>query len=61
MAHSANGTMGSFAHVVQSLPDYSEFIIALLILILLLISMDEIMDFVYMIREIFTYKSMPFN
>jgi hypothetical protein len=29
--------------------------------VLLLISMDEIMDFIYMVREIFTYKSMPFS
>ncbi|WMW24238.1 hypothetical protein RE474_09035 [Methanolobus sediminis] len=61
MAHSANGNMGSFAHIVQSLPDYSELIIALLILILLLLSMDEIMHFVYMVRELFTYNSMPFS
>ncbi|MDI3486986.1 MAG: hypothetical protein PWQ51_1287 [Methanolobus sp.] len=61
MAHSANGTMGSFAHIVQSLPDYSELIIALMILVLLLISMDEIMDFIYMVRDIFIYKSMPFS
>jgi hypothetical protein len=61
MAHSANENMGSFAHLVQSLPDYSELLIVMLILILLLVSMDEIVNFLYMVREIFTFKSMPFS
>ncbi|MDG6242829.1 MAG: hypothetical protein QCH31_00345 [Methanolobus sp.] len=61
MVHSANESMGSFAHIVQSLPDYSELIIALLILLLLLISLDEITDFIYMVREIFTFRGMPFS
>ncbi|TQD23924.1 hypothetical protein [Methanolobus vulcani] len=61
MAQSTHGTMGSYAHLMQSLPDYSELIIALLIIVLLLISLDEIMDFIYMVRELFTYKSMPFS
>ncbi|WP_094226836.1 hypothetical protein [Methanolobus psychrotolerans] len=61
MVYSSNGNVGSFAHLVQSLPDYSELLIALLILILLLVSMDAIVDFIYMVREIFTFKGMPFN
>jgi hypothetical protein len=46
---------------MQSLPDYSEMLIALLILILLLLSIDEIMDFLYVVKEIFTFKGMPFD
>ncbi len=61
MVHSANGHVGSFAHLMQSLPDYSELLIALLILILLLLSIDEIMDFLYVVKEIFTFKGMPFD
>ncbi|MEZ5334601.1 MAG: hypothetical protein R2741_04880 [Methanolobus sp.] len=61
MAHSANGHIGTFNHVVQSLPDYSELIIALLILILLLVSIDEIIDFIYVVKDIFTYRGLPFN
>ncbi|WMW22104.1 hypothetical protein RE476_12135 [Methanolobus mangrovi] len=61
MVHSANGHVGAFAHLVQSLPDYSELLIAILILVLLLLSIDEIMDFIYVVKEIFTFKGMPFD
>jgi hypothetical protein len=47
--------------MVQSLPDYSELLIALLILVLLLLSIDEIIDFIYVVKEIFTFKGMPFD
>lgn len=61
MVHVANGNVGIFAHILQSLPDYTELLIALLILILLLASTDEIVDFLYMLREIFTIRSVPFS
>ncbi|WP_342306070.1 hypothetical protein [Methanolobus sp. ZRKC5] len=61
MVHATNGNVGTFAHILQSLPDYSELLIALLILILLLVSVDEIVDFLYMVRELFTFRNMPFS
>lgn len=60
MVHSANNHPGPFAHLTQSIPDYSELIIAFLIFVLLLISIDEILDFVYIIQDVFTFKGMPF-
>lgn len=59
MVHSANGNMGTFAHLMQSLPDYSELIIAFLILLLLLVSIDEIMDFLCVVKEACVFKGMP--
>ncbi|WP_177187984.1 hypothetical protein [Methanolobus profundi] len=61
VVQSANGNMSSFAHLVHSLPDYSELIIVLLILLLLLVSIDDIIDFFYVVKDIFSYKGMPFN
>ncbi len=61
MVHATNGNVGTFAHILQSLPDYSELLIALLILILLLVSVDEIVDCIYMVREFFTFRGMPFS
>lgn len=61
MVQSANGNVSAFAHLTHSLPDYSELIIALLILLLLLVSLDEVSEFFSMVRELFAYKGMPFN
>ena len=60
MVHSANGDMGAFAHMLQSLPNYTELTIAILILMLLLVSLDEIIDFICFVKEMFTYRGMPF-
>lgn len=59
MAHSANENQGTFVHVVQSIPDYSEILILALILALLWMSSDEIMDFMYLIRDAFIYRGGP--
>ncbi|MDY0388132.1 MAG: hypothetical protein RBT65_13615 [Methanolobus sp.] len=60
MVHVTNGNVGIFAHILQSLPDYTELLIALLVLALLLASTDEIVDFLYMVRELFTFWNVPF-
>ena len=60
MVHVTNGNLGTFAHILQSLPDYIELLIAILVLVLLLASMDEIVDFLYIVRELFTFWNAPF-
>lgn len=59
MVHSANRSHGTFAHVVQSIPDYSEIIILVLILALLWMSYDEIMGFMSLVRDAFVYRGGP--
>ncbi|TGC10923.1 hypothetical protein [Methanolobus halotolerans] len=59
MVHSANGSPGTFAHVVQSIPNYSEIIILMLIMLLLWMSSDDIADFVYLMRDVFLYHGGP--
>ena len=61
MVHATNRNLGTFAHILQSLPDYTELLIALLILVLLLASTDEIVDFLYIVRELFTFWNAPFS
>lgn len=56
MVHSASGSPGTFAHVVQSIPDYSEIIIVILILVLLWMSYDEIVSFMSLVRDAFIYR-----
>ncbi|MDW7731180.1 MAG: hypothetical protein SCH66_01985 [Methanolobus sp.] len=59
MVHSANRSPGAFAHVVQSIPDYSEIIILILILALLWMSSDEIANFMGLVRDAFIYRGGP--
>jgi hypothetical protein len=59
MAQSMNRSSGTFAHVLQSLPDYSEILVVLLILALLAMSSDEIADLIALVRESFIYPGLP--
>jgi hypothetical protein len=59
MAQSVNKGPGSFAHALQSIPDFSEAIILLLIMALLAMSYDEIVDFFDIVRGVFTYSVSP--
>jgi hypothetical protein len=59
MVNSTNQNSGTFEHVTQLIPDYSELIVLLLIIALLWMSSDEIMNFVYIIRDAFIYRGWP--
>ena len=59
MVHSANGSHGTLEHMVQSIPDYSEIVILILVLVLLWLSSDEIADFIYLVRDSFIYRGGP--
>ncbi|MBN2109763.1 MAG: hypothetical protein JW705_01555 [Methanosarcinaceae archaeon] len=59
MVHSANRSHSTFAHVVQSLPDYSEIVVLILVLALLWMSYDEIMGFMSLVRDAFIYHGFP--
>ena len=59
MVHSTNENHGTFAHVVQSIPDYSEIVILILFLALLWLSSDEIADFTHLVRDAFIYRGVP--
>ncbi|KXS43347.1 MAG: hypothetical protein AWU59_1161 [Methanolobus sp. T82-4] len=59
MVHETNRNSGTFAHIVQSLPDYSEIIILILVLALLWMSSDEIAHFVDIVRDAFIYRGGP--
>ena len=59
MAQSVNRSSGAFAHVLQSIPDYSEILVVLLILALMAMSSDEIADLIALVRESFTYPGLP--
>jgi hypothetical protein len=59
MAQSVNRSSGAFAHALQSIPDYSEILVLLLILALMAMSSDEIADLIALVRESFTYPGPP--
>jgi hypothetical protein len=59
MAQSVNKGSGSFAHVLQLVPDFSEIIVLLLIMALLAMSSDEVVDFFDIVRGVFTYPVSP--
>jgi hypothetical protein len=59
MSQPLNRSSGTFAHALQSIPDYSEVLVLLLILALAAMSSDEIADFISLVREAFTYPGFP--
>jgi hypothetical protein len=59
MPQPVNRSSGTFAHALQSIPDYSEVLVMLLILALMAMSSDEIADFLSLVREAFTYPGFP--
>ncbi|WP_292463290.1 hypothetical protein [Methanolobus sp.] len=59
MSQSANKSSGVFVHALQSIPDYSEVLVMLLILALMSMSSDEIADFLSLVREAFIYPGFP--
>ncbi|WP_256622525.1 non-structural protein NS4A [Methanolobus chelungpuianus] len=59
MAQSVNKGSGSFAHALQSIPDFSEILVLLLIMALLAMSSDEVVDFFDIVRGVFTYSVSP--
>jgi hypothetical protein len=59
MSQAVNRSSGTFAHALQSIPDYSEVLVLLLILALMAMSSDEIADFLSLVREAFTYPGFP--
>jgi hypothetical protein len=59
MSQSVNRNSGTFAHALQSIPDYSEVLVMLLILALMAMSSDEISDFISLVRKAFTYPGFP--
>ncbi|MDK2833580.1 MAG: hypothetical protein PWP63_667 [Methanolobus sp.] len=59
MAQSVNKSSGRFVHALQSVPDFSEVLVLLLIMALLAMSSDEIVDFFDIVREVFTYSVSP--
>jgi hypothetical protein len=59
MSQPLNKSSGTFAHALQSIPDYSEVLVLILILALLAMSSDEIADFISLVREAFIYSGFP--
>lgn len=61
MVNSINVGHGNFLQIINSLPRYAEVVIILLILVLLVVSFDEIIDFINFIRACFVYPAPPIS